>query len=160
DQILVGSRIVEALQSVSARLMSPTEPIALSITKFHGGTATNVIPPSVTLGGTLRTMSVATRDKCSAAIERIAQGVAGANGVTVDVKIEHNYPPTVNDAAATDYLEQVAQAVLPAGAALRMPAPTMGGEDFAYFLQRVKGSYFFLGMHDGRQGGYPSLHHP
>jgi amidohydrolase len=160
DQILAASRIVEALQSVSSRLMSPTEPIALSITQFHGGTATNVIPPHVTLGGTLRTMSIATRDKCSAAIERIVQGVGAANGVTATVKIQHNYPPTVNDVAATDYLEQIAAEVLPAGAAQRLAAPTMGGEDFSYFLQRVKGSYFFLGMNDGRAGGYPSLHHP
>jgi len=160
DQVLAAARIVESLQSVSARLMSPTEPIALSITQFHGGTAPNIIPSTVTLGGTLRTLSIETRDKCTAAIERIVKGVADANGVMADVKIRHNYPPTINDVAATDYLESVAQQVLPDGATKRLPAPSMGGEDFAYFLQRIPGSYFLVGVSDGRQGGYPSLHHP
>lgn len=160
DQILIACRIVEALQAVSARLTAPTEPVALSITMFHGGTANNVIPASVKLRGTLRTMNVATRDRCEEAIRRIAEGTAAAHGAKAVVDVKHGYPPTVNDEGATAYLEQVAKAVLPAESVSRMPAPTMGGEDFAFFLQRVKGSYFFLGMGDGRNGGYPSLHHP
>jgi len=160
DQVLIAARIIEALQSVSARLVAPNEPVAVSITKIAGGSATNIIPPHVEMAGTLRTMTVATRDGCCAAIRRLAEGVAQTHGATATVEFEHGYPSTVNDTRATDFIESLAQQVLPAGHTHRMPAPTMGAEDFAYFLERVPGCYFFLGVDDGRAGGYPSLHHP
>lgn len=160
DQILVGARLVDALQSVASRTVAPTEPIALSITKFHGGTAINVIPSEVELGGTLRTLSVATRDRCEAEMRRLTAGIAAAHGVEIELELKHGYPPTVNDFASTNFVEQIGQALLSEGRVKRMPAPSMGGEDFAYFLQRIPGAYFLLGMDDGRKGGYPSLHHP
>ncbi len=160
DQVLIAARIIEALQMVSSRHVAPTEPVALSITKMHGGTAVNVIPSSVELGGTLRTLSVATRDNCMAKIKTIVTGIASMHGAEAEVLFAPNYPPTVNDENATSFVEAVALAVLPEGAARRMGAASMGGEDFAFFLEKVPGSYFFLGVDDGRAGGYPSLHHP
>jgi amidohydrolase len=160
DQVLIAARIVDALQSISSRFVSPTEPVAVSITKIHGGTTTNVIPPFVEMEGTLRAMTEGTRDRCAEQIRKIATQIAELNGAKAEVEIRYNYPATVNDERATAFLEKVGQEVLPKDATERLAAPTMGGEDFAYFLQRVPGSYFFLGMDDGRAGGYPSLHHP
>lgn len=160
DQVLIAARIVDALQSVVSRETSPTEPVALSITQFHGGTAINVIPPHVELGGTLRTLTPASLQRCEAAIHRLAKGIAEAHGATAEVELRRGYPPTVNDANATNFIEAVGHACLPPGAISRLSAPSMGGEDFAYFLERIPGAYFFLGMDDGRKGGYPSLHHP
>ena len=160
DQVLIGARIVEGLQSISARIMAPTEPVAVSVTQFHGGTANNVIPPAVKLTGTLRTMTPAARERAVGAIERLAKGIAAANGAEAMVTFEAGYPPTVNHEQPTNFLESIAREVLPTGSSERLTVPTMGGEDFAYYLERVPGSFFFLGVDDGRVGGYPSLHHP
>ncbi len=160
DQVLVAAKIIEGLQSISSRHVMPTDPVALSITTLRAGTANNVLPATAEMTGTLRTVSMATREKCDAAIRRICAHTAAAYGAQVEVELSHGYPATMNHEAPTDFLEQVAKQLLPAEHVRRMPAPTMGGEDFAFFLERVPGSYFFLGVDDGRAGGYPSLHHP
>lgn len=160
DQVLIAARIIESLQSIRSRFTAPTEPIALSITMMHGGTATNIIPASVTLAGTLRTVHDAVRDQCVQAMQKMISGIAEAHGARASLELQHNYPATMNHAGPTAFLEELAYQLFPQDHVKRMPAPSMGGEDFAYFLQRIPGSYFFLGMDDGRSGGYPSLHHP
>jgi len=160
DQVLIGARIVEGLQSISARIMAPTEPVAVSVTQFNAGSTNNVIPPSAKLTGTLRTMTPAARERAMASIERLAKGIAAANGAEAVITFEEGYPPTVNHDGATRFLEAIAHEILPSGSAERLSHPTMGGEDFAYYLERVPGSFFFIGVDDGRAGGYPSLHHP
>jgi amidohydrolase len=160
DQVLIGARIIESLQSISSRLIAPHEPIAVSITKINAGTATNVIPSSLEMSGTLRAMSIETRNKCQDSIRKLATSIAESHGATAEVSFFDNYPPTVNHDEPTRFLEEVAAELFPADMVQRLQAPTMGGEDFAFFLERIPGSYFFLGVSDGRRGGYPSLHHP
>lgn len=159
DQILVAARIIEALQAVSSRMMAPTEPIALSITQVHGGTADNVLPQQVRLRGTLRTMSAAIEARCLERIRTISHNIATAHGARVQVESHSGYPPTVNHPGPTDYIEAIARELIGDGVE-RLPHPTMGGEDFAFYLQRVPGSFVFLGLGDGRSQGYPSLHDP
>jgi metal-dependent amidase/aminoacylase/carboxypeptidase family protein len=105
-------------------------------------------------------LTPAVQEKAEAQVRQLAGGIAAAHGATAEVEIRRGYPATVNHAGPSEFLGAVASAVLPAGEARRIPAPSMGGEDFAYYLQRVPGAYFFLGVSDGRTGGYPSLHHP
>ena len=160
DQVLIGARIIESLQSISSRLIAPHEPIALSITKINAGTATNVIPSTLEMSGTLRAMSIETRNKCQEGIRKLATSIAESHGATAEVSFFDNYPPTVNHTEPTRFLEEVAAELFPVDMVKRLDVPTMGGEDFAFFLERIPGSYFFLGVSDGRTGGYPSLHHP
>lgn len=160
DQILIAARIVEAVQMLSSRHIAPTEPMALSITQINGGTTHNVIPARVEMQGTLRTFSTETYARVTAQLQRLVEGIAAAHGATATLSIAPGYPATVNDEHATQFLEDVAKQVLTGAQVRRLAAPTMGGEDFAYYLQRVPGSFFFLGVDDGRPGGYPSLHHP
>lgn len=160
DQVLIAARIVEALQSIRSRFTAPTEPLALSVTTIHGGTATNIVPSSVVLTGTLRTVSDAVRDRAVQAMQRLITGTAEAHGAKATLVLKHNYPATMNHAAPTEFLQSIAKQLFPNERVKTLPAPSMGGEDFAYFLQKIPGSYFFLGMDDGRPGGYPSLHHP
>jgi amidohydrolase len=160
DQVLIAARIVEALQSIRSRFIAPTEPLALSVTTIHGGTATNIVPASVLMTGTLRTVNDSVRDRCVEAMERLIKGTAEAHGAKATLVLRHNYPATMNHAAPTEFLQTLARDLFSKDRVKLMPAPSMGGEDFAYFLQRIPGSYFFLGMDDGRSGGYPSLHHP
>ena len=160
DQILIAARIIDSLQMVSARHIAPTEPIALSITQINGGTTHNVIPASVEMQGTLRTLSHESYERVVAQVHKLAVGIAMAHGATATVEMAPAYPATINDEGATEFVEAIAREVLGAHQVKRMPAPTMGGEDFAYYLQKVPGSFFFLGVDDGRASGYPSLHHP
>lgn len=160
DQVLIGARIIEAIQAVSSRIVAPHEPVALTITTIHAGTAVNVIPATLEMTGTLRTMSRETRTKCQQAIIKLAKGVAASHDAEVDINFHDNYPPCVNHEGPTRFLEEIAGSLFPADKVRRLDAPTMGGEDFAFFLEKVPGSYFFLGVSDGRTGGYPSLHHP
>lgn len=160
DQVLIGARIVEAVQAVSSRIVAPHEPVAVTITTIHAGTANNVIPATLEMTGTLRTMSKEVRKKCQDAITKLAKGVATSHDAEVEVHFHDNYPPCVNHAGPTRFLEEIATDLFPADMVHRLEVPTMGGEDFAFFLENVPGSYFFLGVSDGRAGGYPSLHHP
>lgn len=160
DQILAAARLIDALQTISSRVMSPVEPVALTIATIHGGKAFNVIPDEVALSGTLRTVTKSGEERAIRHIRQIAAGIGTATGTTIEVEIIPSYPAVINHAAPTDYLEAVAQEALGAHQVLRMPSPTMAAEDFAFFLNHTPGAFFFLGVSDGRQGGYPSLHHP
>jgi amidohydrolase len=160
DQVLIAARIIEALQMISSRHMAPTEPVALTITQINGGSTHNVIPATVEMQGTLRTLGRESWERVVAQVRRLVDGIAAAHGASAEVEMAPAYPATVNDEKATAFLESVAQEALGAGNVERLVAPTMGGEDFAYYLEKVPGSFFFLGVDDGRAGGYPSLHHP
>ncbi|WP_159455552.1 M20 metallopeptidase family protein [Pseudobacteriovorax antillogorgiicola] len=160
DQILVAARMIDSLQSISSRTIAPTEPIALTIAKINAGTAVNVIPNQAILEGTLRTVSEETRDKVLHKMEVMIQGISQAHGVKSSIETKPIYPETKNHSKPTQYLEEVSRQLLGQDKFKNIPHPSMGAEDFSYYLQRVPGCFFFLGLDDGRRGGYPSLHDP
>lgn len=158
DPIPVAAHMVLALQSWVARQVPvTTDPVVLSITAIHAGTTHNVLPDSVDLLGTLRTLSPAARAKAKDAIERIATHVAAANGCTAEIDIDPGYPPTVNDPRAVALIRRLAGERY-----IEAPAPSMGGEDFAYVLERVPGAMAFLGVATpgGDYAARPPLHNP
>ena len=142
DPVPVAAEIILALQTeVARRTPVTTDPIVLSITSVHAGTTHNVLPGSVDLLGTLRTLSPQGRERGRAAFERICAHVALAHGCTAEVAIESGYPATINHPHAVALIRQLA------GDAYReAPAPSMGGEDFSYVLERVPGAMAFLGV--------------
>jgi hippurate hydrolase len=158
DPVPVAAEIILALQSeVARRTPVTTDPIVLSITSVHAGTTHNVVPGSVDLLGTLRTLSPAGRSRARAAFERVCTYVALAHGCTAEVEIEAGYPATINDPRAVALVRGLA-----GDAYLEAPAPSMGGEDFSYVLERVPGCMAFLGV--ASAGGDPlaraPLHNP
>jgi len=160
DQILIGARIIEALQGIIAREINPCQTAVLSMTTFHGGRATNIIPESIELSGTLRTLDLETRDFCATRIVAIAESIAKLHGASAKVEVRHGYPVTKNHEKEAAFVASTARAVLGADAVAPFLAPSMGAEDFSYYLLEKPGAYFFLGVNDGRTGGYPPLHHP
>lgn len=160
DQVLVAARIIDSLQSVSSRSIAPTEPIALTIAKIQAGTAHNIIPREVTLEGTLRTVSDDSYQRVEATMKRMVAGICEAHGVEGDLSFQPIYPETRNHTEPTDFVENVASACLGLENFKRIEAPSMGAEDFSFYLKKVPGCFFFLGLDDGRVGGYPALHHP
>ena len=158
DPVPVAAEIVLALQTeIARRTPVTTDPVVLSITKISAGTTHNVLPEAVELLGTLRTLSPAGRARTRAAFKRICTHVALAHGCKAEVEIDPGYPATVNDPRAVALIERLAGTDY-----ILAPAPSMGGEDFSYVLERIPGAMAFLGVAPG--GGDPlaraPLHNP
>lgn len=145
DPILVGAQVVQALQTVVAREITPTTPAVVSVTQFHAGTAKNIIPGTATLGGTIRALDPTLRQQMPALLERIIGGVCSALRAEYAFDYGLGTPVTVNDAAMTDLVRAVGRDLLGAENVIELAEPTMGAEDFAYYCERVPGVLFRLG---------------
>lgn len=156
DAIVIASQLVLQLQQIIARRVDPIEAAVLTIGSFVSGNAFNVIADSATLSGTVRTFNPQVRDLVEAEVKRIAAGVATANDCTIQVNYHRGYPALVNHAAETLHLKQVAQQI-PGIDIVVESNPQMAGEDFAYYVEKVPGSFFFVGARP--EVAYPH-HHP
>ena len=146
DPVPVACEIVTALQTWVARQVPVTDPAVLTIAKIEAGTAHNIIPETVELLGTLRTLSEATRAKAQEAFKRIVEHVAAAHGAIGEARIEQGYPVTINDGRATDMMREAATGFAGEQGWSLMPAPMMGAEDFAYVLRETPGAMAFIGV--------------
>ena len=155
DPIVAGSAIVSSLQSIASRNANPLESVVVSVTKFIGGSAYNIIPETVELAGTVRTLSPEMRDLAESRIREIVTGVAAAHGAQGSVNYIRNYPITFNHADETEFAADVAESITGAGKVEREQPPTMGGEDFSFMLEARPGAFIFMG-----NGDTASLHHP
>ncbi len=157
DPVVIAAQIVIALQSVITRMKDPLEPSVLTIGSIHAGTATNIIPDSVRLSGTLRTMNESWRKKALALIERTAVGCARGLGGNCRVEVSHGYPVLVNTVEETELARETATMILGKRSPVHVP-PQLGAEDFAYYLQRVPGSFWWLGAANKSIGATASIH--
>ena len=155
DPIVIAAAIVQALQSVVARTISPVNSGVVTIGSIHGGNAHNVIPETVRMLGTARWFDPAVADTIEHGVVRLARGIAESYGATADVRFERIYPATVNDAEAMSMARSAAASVVGASRVEEMAAPTMGGEDFSFMLNAKQGAYIMIGT-----GGDAGLHHP
>jgi hippurate hydrolase len=155
DSVLIGSQIVNALQSIVARNVDPLKSAVISITMFHAGTAFNIIPETAELKGTVRTLDPAVRDLVERRISEVAESVARAYGGSAEVKYTRMYPVTMNHARQASIAAEVARDVVGAERVNDNVTPLMGGEDFAFMLEARPGAFVFLGMGDGND-----CHHP
>lgn len=158
DPIPVACEIVQALQTWIARAVPVTDPAVLSITQINAGSAHNIVPDRVELGGTLRTLSEATREKAHAAFKRIVEHVAAAHGLVGEATIEAGYPVTNNEPRATGLMRAVVEQVGGPDAWRELPAPIMGAEDFSYVLREIPGAMTFLGV--APEGSDPATNPP
>jgi hippurate hydrolase len=145
DPIPVLCEIVTALQTMVTRRISVFEPAVITIAHIQAGTTNNIIPEDGRLLGTLRTFSERTRALAHEGIRRVAEGVAAAHDMKVQVDIDHGYPVTINDGRITDLASRTARALFGDDAWVTMNHPLMGAEDFSYILQKAPGAMVFLG---------------
>jgi amidohydrolase len=145
DPIPVACEIVSAIQALVTRRFDAAEATVVTVTQVHGGTAHNIIPDRVELGGTIRTLSAERRRDVREPLRQLAEGIAAAHGCRTTVTITDGFPPTVNDPRAVELAEAVARA-LPGGTFERLASPIMGAEDFSYVLEKVPGAMAFLGV--------------
>jgi amidohydrolase len=154
DSVFVGAQLITALQSIVSRSVDPLESAVISICEFHAGNARNVIPQTAELKGTVRALTAEVRALMEKRLREVVEGVARMTGAKIDLNLERGYPVVVNHAAQTDIAVEVARKVAGEGNVHEMP-PLMGGEDFAYMLERRPGAFIFCG-----NGDTAGLHHP
>ena len=152
DALEVGSQVVNALQRMVSRQMDPVSPAVVTVGSFHSGSAFNVIPGKAEMCGTTRTFDRAVWKRLPEQMERIVRGVCESMGASYELDYVHGYPPLINDAEVTHVVRTCAEAAVGKERVLE-PESTMGGEDMAYFLEKSKGCFFFLGV--GREGCAP-----
>lgn len=152
DPILAAASLIQALQMVVSRTTDPLDPAVLSVTMLNGGSAFNVIPDTVTLGGTARAMVASTRAAMEQKIRDISALTAKAHGCLVEVDWQPGYPPTVNTESEALRAADVARAVVGSNKVhVNMP-PSMVAEDFAFMLEERPGAYIWLGAGEAVEG--------
>lgn len=159
DPIFAAAQIISALQAIVSRNVSGLDTAVLSVCNIHGGDAMNVIPSEVTFGGTFRTYQPATNELVTRRLREIAEGVAAALGCTAEVRAQQLTPPLINDSAVNARLREAFKRVAP-HLTLVDNARTMASEDMACFLERVRGTFFFVGSANRERGLDFPHHHP
>lgn len=157
DAVVIGSALVQNLQSIVARNIAPLESGVVSISEFHAGTAPNVIADHARLTGTLRAMTDANFELIKTRFQQIIDGTAAAYDTEITLSLDSFYPGVINDAAVVEQLNDVATEVFPMG--LHPIEPTLGAEDFAFYSRKVPSAFYFLGAMSHQKGEF-FLHHP
>jgi amidohydrolase len=145
DPIVISARIIDALQQIASRMISPLQPVVVTVGMIHGGTAVNIIPSRCEFSGTVRALSDEVRGKILGHVEQIATGIAATFSASAEGSVREAYPGVYNDPAACDFIADLGRDVLGPGSVVEH-GPTMGGEDFAYYLQKVPGVMIRLGV--------------
>ena len=158
DPVVAGAALVQSLQSIASRVIDPLQAAVVSVTQFHAGEAYNVIADRATMSGTVRVLRPELQDQVEAELQRICAGISAAHGVEVDCTYTRGYPPTVNSAAETAVCARVAAELAGEEAVRSDLPPSMGAEDFAFFLQQRPGAYIWIG--NGPGAGGCMLHNP
>lgn len=158
DPIVIGTKIVEAYQTIVSRVLDPLEPAVLSVTQFHAGDTYNVIPNEVTISGCTRCFSPKVQGKLEAQMRKMAEDICSAYGATAEFFYERRYPPTINSEPEATLAGEVAIGIVGADRVNLSPKPAMGSEDFAYMLQEKAGAYIWIGNGDGE--GSCMVHNP
>jgi amidohydrolase len=156
DPILVASHLVVSIQSIVSRNVDPLKPVVVSFGTVEGGTIYNIIPEEVVLTGTVRSFDSEVQELSENRLKEIADATCAAFGATNEFQYEKGYPPVVNEKSMVDFVAKTAVGLFGEDKVQNID-PVMGGEDFAYFLQKVPGAFLFYGMGDGME--YPH-HHP
>ncbi|AVS60808.1 amidohydrolase [Paracidovorax avenae] len=165
DPVPVACQMVQAFQNIISRNKKPVDAGVISVTMIHTGEATNVVPDSCELQGTVRTFTLEVLDMIEQRMKQVAEHTCAAHEATCEFEFHRNYPPTVNSPAEAAFARRVMEGIV--GAEHVSPQePTMGAEDFAFMLQARPGAYCFIGNGEGTHremghgGGPCTLHNP
>lgn len=158
DAVMIAGHVVSALHSIVSRYASPLEPAVLSIGSIHGGTVRNVLAGEVRMEGTLRTTDDAVRDALVSRIKAVVEGVAASFGGSGELKVSYGYVALINDSAVVDIVAGTAEAMLGQGSVAWKEKPSLGVEDFSYFVRARPGAFYHLGCGNPARGIAAPLH--
>ncbi|QNP58124.1 M20 aminoacylase family protein [Paenacidovorax monticola] len=165
DPVPVACQMVQAFQNIISRNKKPVDAGVISVTMIHTGEATNVVPDSCELQGTVRTFTIEVLDMIERRMKQVAEHTCAAHEAVCEFEFMRNYPPTVNTPAEAEFARQVMIDIVGEEHVVKQE-PTMGGEDFAFMLQAKPGAYCFIANGDGTHremghgGGPCTLHNP
>ena len=160
DPVATAAKMIVELQTIVSRETDPLDSAVVSVSAIHGGQASNVIPETVQMKGTLRSLTMTGLQLLQERVRDIVTHVAAANRCEATVDFPgHDYPPTVNDAGLWEKTQAIAGGLLGEENVHEVP-PVMGGEDFAYYTERVPGCFVGLGVRNESQGATYMVHHP
>lgn len=160
DAIAIGAQVVSALQQIASRRVSPTDSAVVTVGAFHAGTAGNIIAPEATLKGILRTLGADMRINVRKWFADTVNGICSAMGAQADIQIRESYPGIVNWNEMVDFAKNVAEAAIGSDRVHVQDQPTMGTEDFGYFIQGVPGVYYKIGVGNPEIGAVHPIHSP
>jgi amidohydrolase len=155
DPLIAGVQLVQAFQTISSRNLGGLDRAVITVAQFIAGTASNIIPDTAFICGTVRTFDKEVQAKIAARMKSICDGVATTFDLGIDLDYDYGYPPTINHPANADLAAAVARSVVGETAVDANTPPILPAEDFAYMLQERPGAYLFLG-----QGESAPVHHP
>ena len=160
DPVSCAAKIVVELQTIVSREMNPFAPTVVTVGSIHGGEAMNVIPEEVRMSGTFRSLSKEDLLRVKRRIEEIASGIAAANRCEVAISYPiPEFPPTLNDEPAWNVARRAAERFVGAENVRRMD-PILGGEDFAFYQERISGCFAFIGVSHADWQTWHNVHHP
>jgi hippurate hydrolase len=148
DPVPVAAQMIMAFQTILTRSANPLDNGLISVTMVHAGEATNIIADTCELAGTVRTFSNQLLDLIETRMREVARHICLAHGMECDFEFKRSYPPTVNHGQAVETSRRVMTSIVGERQVLEQKA-TMGAEDFAFMLQKLPGSYCFIGNGSG-----------
>ena len=157
DPIVITCQIVNSLQTIVSRKINPLDPVVITCGRIQGGDCHNVIPNEVELEGTIRTFNEDTRNWVPKVMEDLIRGITTSQGAAYEFKYEPKYPALINDKYMTSFAKESLKKVVGEENVFDLKEPNMGGEDFAYFAQKVPSAFIFVGIANNKSE--PVIHH-
>lgn len=151
DPVRTAAALIQTLHTIVSRDIDPLSPAALSLCGLRGGELDGfaIIPDEVRISGTARTLDATSQQRMERAVRRICEGVAAAHDADIEVNYQRIFPATINAESPVQHVEATVATTLGEKSLVRDIAPSLGGEDFSFMLQRCPGAYFFLGAAKG-----------
>ncbi|MCB9849122.1 MAG: amidohydrolase [Phycisphaerales bacterium] len=160
DILLAAAQFVTNLQAIRSRFIDPLDPVVISVCAVHAGHATNVIPETCQLKGTIRALSEQAHTTAKQLVQRFLMNTATSFDVRADLRFASDYPVLINDEACAELVADVGRQLLGADKVKTKYPPSMGGEDFAFFARHVPSAMFRVGLQPAGAFEYPGLHNP
>ncbi|MCK4495906.1 MAG: amidohydrolase, partial [Candidatus Aminicenantes bacterium] len=160
DAIVVASQVIQALQTIPSRKINPLEPVVISVGKIEGGTARNIICDTVVLNGTARSLNKEVTRKIPHLLKNIISGITKSAAASFKLNYSPGYPVLINNPQATDLARGTIARMFGRQAIFEIKKPVMGAEDFAYYLEKVPGSFLRLGIRNPEKNAVYPWHHP
>ncbi|MBW1723440.1 MAG: amidohydrolase [Deltaproteobacteria bacterium] len=160
DPIVLGAQFVTLLQSVVSRNVDPLESAVVTVTRFHGGTADNIIPPEVTMTGTVRTLKSEVQTLVREKIQALLDGLTSTQGASHVFSYEEGYPVTFNNEQSVKRALSATRSLVGEDQVLFPQPPMMGSEDFGYFSREIPGCFINLGCANEKKGITARCHNP
>lgn len=160
DPISIGAQIVLGLQHIKSREFNAHRPLVISCGSFQAGSVFNVIPETARIKGTVRTFDDELRHKIKARIIEMVENITKAYKAEFSFNYDFRYPPLFNDNELTNLIKEVVKENLGEERLYQIEEPSMGGEDYAFFAQKVKSTYMLLGTRNEEKGIVNALHSP